>query len=67
MSTPEIPPELIEKTYGTLFGRKPKHLSGSFYLAGDTIEGIVQCLVFLKAFSVSKNLSKLYLFFYRVR
>lgn len=30
-----------------------KNLCGSFNLAGDTMEGIIQCLVFLKAFSVS--------------
>ncbi|XP_066979945.1 uncharacterized protein [Macrobrachium rosenbergii] len=29
-----------------------KNLCGSFNLAGDTMEGIIQCLVFLKAFSL---------------
>lgn len=29
-----------------------RHLSATFCLAGDTMEGIIQCLVFLKAFSV---------------
>jgi hypothetical protein len=33
-------------------GAKNKHLSGQFCLGGDTMEGIIQCLVFLKAFSV---------------
>lgn len=34
-------------------GRKGRHLTGTFCLTGDTMEGIIQCLVFLKAFSVS--------------
>ncbi|XP_050056823.1 neurobeachin isoform X6 [Aphis gossypii] len=29
-----------------------RHLSATFCLAGDTMEGIIQCLVFLKAFSL---------------
>ncbi|XP_059484361.1 neurobeachin isoform X4 [Neocloeon triangulifer] len=33
-------------------GPKNKHLSGQFCLGGDTMEGIIQCLVFLKAFSL---------------
>lgn len=33
--------------------RKGRHLTGTFCLSGDTMEGIIQCLVFLKAFSVS--------------
>lgn len=33
--------------------RKGRHLTGTFCLTGDTMEGIIQCLVFLKAFSVS--------------
>jgi hypothetical protein len=33
-------------------GRKGRHLTGTFCLTGDTMEGIIQCLVFLKAFSV---------------
>jgi len=35
-------------------GRKGRHLTGTFCLTGDTMEGIIQCLVFLKAFSVSR-------------
>lgn len=34
-------------------GRRGRHLTGTFCLTGDTMEGIIQCLVFLKAFSVS--------------
>lgn len=37
-------------------GRRGRHLTGTFCLTGDTMEGIIQCLVFLKAFSVSKIL-----------
>lgn len=33
--------------------KKGRHLTGTFCLTGDTMEGIIQCLVFLKAFSVS--------------
>lgn len=33
--------------------KKSRHLTGTFCLTGDTMEGIIQCLVFLKAFSVS--------------
>lgn len=36
-------------------GRRGRHLTGTFCLTGDTMEGIIQCLVFLKAFSVSSN------------
>lgn len=36
-------------------GRKGRHLTGTFCLTGDTMEGIIQCLVFLKAFSVSMS------------
>ncbi|KAK9702033.1 hypothetical protein QE152_g30203 [Popillia japonica] len=32
-------------------GRRGRHLTGTFCLTGDTMEGIIQCLVFLKAFS----------------
>ena len=35
------------------FSSQAKSLCGSFNLASDTMEGIIQCLVFLKAFSVS--------------
>ncbi|CAK1542790.1 unnamed protein product [Leptosia nina] len=33
--------------------KKGRHLTGTFCLTGDTMEGIIQCLVFLKAFSHS--------------
>ncbi|XP_044255551.1 neurobeachin isoform X9 [Tribolium madens] len=33
-------------------GRRGRHLTGTFCLTGDTMEGIIQCLVFLKAFSL---------------
>lgn len=36
--------------------KRGRHLTGTFCLTGDTMEGIIQCLVFLKAFSVSKRL-----------
>ncbi|EDW25831.1 GL14281 [Drosophila persimilis] len=39
-------------------GRKGRHLTGTFCLTGDTMEGIIQCLVFLKAFSVSRDQSE---------
>lgn len=44
---------MVQASLSTVFGRKGKHLSGTFCLTGDTMEGIIQCLVFLKAFSVS--------------
>lgn len=44
---------LVQASLSTVFDRKGRHLSGTFCLAGDTMEGIIQCLVFLKAFSVS--------------
>ncbi|KAI5733845.1 hypothetical protein M8J76_016710 [Diaphorina citri] len=36
-------------------GRKGRHrhLRGTFCLNGDTMEGIIQCLVFFKAFSIA--------------
>lgn len=37
----------------SLGDKKGRHLTGTFCLTGDTMEGIIQCLVFLKAFSVS--------------
>jgi hypothetical protein len=43
----------VQASLSTVFGRKSRHLSGTFCLTGDTMEGIIQCLVFLKAFSVS--------------
>lgn len=39
-------------------GRKGRHLTGTFCLTGDTMEGIIQCLVFLKAFSVSTEMER---------
>lgn len=44
---------MVQASLSTVFGRKGRHLSGTFCLTGDTMEGIIQCLVFLKAFSVS--------------
>jgi len=36
--------------------KRARCLSGNFSVSGDTMEGIVQCLVFLKAFSVCRIL-----------
>lgn len=52
---------LVHASLASAVGRKGRHLTGTFCLTGDTMEGIIQCLVFLKAFSVrqiknSKNL-----------
>ena len=47
---------MVQASLSTVFGRKGRHLTGSFLLTGDTMEGIIQCLVFLKAFSVSSFL-----------
>lgn len=44
---------IVQASLSTVFDRKGRHLSGTFCLTGDTMEGIIQCLVFLKAFSVS--------------
>mgnify|MGYP006952302842 CR=1 FL=1 len=44
----------ITPAISSVIGRKGRHLSGTFCVTGDTMEGIIQCLVFLKAFSVSK-------------
>lgn len=46
---------LVHASLATAVGRKGRHLSGTFCLTGDTMEGIIQCLVFLKAFSVSSK------------
>lgn len=46
----------ITSAISSVIGRKGRHLSGTFCLTGDTMEGIIQCLVFLKAFSVSISL-----------
>lgn len=45
----------ITPAISSVIGRKGRHLSGTFCLTGDTMEGIIQCLVFLKAFSVSRS------------
>lgn len=46
---------LVHASLGTTAAvtRRGRHLTGTFCLTGDTMEGIIQCLVFLKAFSVS--------------
>lgn len=44
---------LVHASLATAVSRKGRHLTGTFCLTGDTMEGIIQCLVFLKAFSVS--------------
>lgn len=49
---------LVHASLATAVGRKGRHLSGTFCLTGDTMEGIIQCLVFLKAFSVSFGQNK---------
>lgn len=47
---------LVHASLATAVGRKGRHLTGTFCLTGDTMEGIIQCLVFLKAFSVSSHI-----------
>ncbi|XP_076273573.1 A kinase anchor protein rugose isoform X3 [Rhynchophorus ferrugineus] len=42
---------LVHASLATV-GRRGRHLTGTFCLTGDTMEGIIQCLVFLKAFSL---------------
>ncbi|XP_048511859.1 neurobeachin isoform X4 [Athalia rosae] len=42
----------VQASLCSAFGRKGRHLTGTFCLTGDTMEGIIQCLVFLKAFSL---------------
>lgn len=44
---------LVQASLSTVFDKQRRHLSGTLCLTGDTMEGIVQLLVFLKAFSVS--------------
>lgn len=48
---------LVHASLASAVGRKGRHLTGTFCLTGDTMEGIIQCLVFLKAFSVSMSFS----------
>ncbi|XP_055684443.1 neurobeachin isoform X18 [Lutzomyia longipalpis] len=43
---------LVHASLASAIGRKGRHLTGTFCLTGDTMEGIIQCLVFLKAFSL---------------
>lgn len=52
---PKLPPneEGRATAIDEIMAGRAKSLCGSFNLAGDTMEGIIQCLVFLKAFSVS--------------
>ncbi|XP_015604572.1 neurobeachin isoform X4 [Cephus cinctus] len=42
----------VQASLCSVNGRKGRHLTGTFCLTGDTMEGIIQCLVFLKAFSL---------------
>ncbi|XP_029171976.1 neurobeachin isoform X3 [Nylanderia fulva] len=42
----------VQANLCSVIGRKGRHLNGTFCLTGDTMEGIIQCLVFLKAFSL---------------
>lgn len=46
----------VQANLCSVIGRKGRHLTGTFCLTGDTMEGIIQCLVFLKAFSVRCSL-----------
>lgn len=46
----------VQANLCSVIGRKGRHLTGTFCLTGDTMEGIIQCLVFLKAFSVRYSL-----------
>jgi len=45
----------VQANLCSVIGRKGRHLNGTFCLTGDTMEGIIQCLVFLKAFSVRNS------------
>ncbi|CAB0041903.1 unnamed protein product, partial [Trichogramma brassicae] len=42
---------VVHASLCSVIGRKGRHFTGTFSLTGDTMEGIIQCLVFLKAFS----------------
>lgn len=53
---------LVHASLASAVGRKGRHLTGTFCLTGDTMEGIIQCLVFLKAFSV--RIGRLLVFYY---
>ena len=48
---------MVSASLASAIGKKP--VSGSFCLAGGTMEGIIQCLVFLKAFQVGMHYSVL--------
>ncbi|XP_076647044.1 uncharacterized protein LOC143355807 [Halictus rubicundus] len=48
----------VQANLCSVVGRKGRHLTGTFCLTGDTMEGIIQCLVFLKAFSVRMNVEE---------
>ncbi|XP_023318209.1 neurobeachin isoform X4 [Trichogramma pretiosum] len=43
---------VVHASLCSVIGRKGRHFTGTFSLTGDTMEGIIQCLVFLKAFSL---------------
>ncbi|OXU24193.1 hypothetical protein TSAR_015136 [Trichomalopsis sarcophagae] len=45
----------VQASLCSVIGRKGRHLTGTFCLTGDTMEGIIQCLVFLKAFSLYRS------------
>ncbi|EFN83572.1 hypothetical protein EAI_05321 [Harpegnathos saltator] len=47
----------VQANLCSVIGRKGRHLTGTFCLNGDTMEGIIQCLVFLKAFSEGRGSS----------
>lgn len=44
---------IVQASLSTVFDKNGRHLSGTLCLTGDTMEGIIQLLVFIKAFSVS--------------
>lgn len=48
---PNVKTPFLSGYLGTC-NKRNRYLSGSFSVTGDTMEGIVQCLVFLKAFAV---------------
>jgi len=54
--SPEFGPSTLPISLTGYLGswKKNRNLCGNFCVSGDTMEGIVQCLVFLKAFSVRK-------------
>ncbi|CAH0389046.1 unnamed protein product [Bemisia tabaci] len=41
----------LAHSLASIVARKGRHLTGTFCLTGDAMEAIIQCLVFLKAFS----------------